>query len=62
MPATPIVLFSVILAILTSTSESSGSSNYVPGELLVRFAPKAAGQQRTFDEQNAILTSIGGGV
>ncbi|NIP24613.1 MAG: hypothetical protein GWN67_09840 [Phycisphaerae bacterium] len=35
---------------------------YEPGELLVRFAPKPDGTQRTPSECNAILTAIEGGV
>ena len=34
---------------------------YVEGELLVRFAPKADGIQRSLTEKNQILTSLGGG-
>jgi subtilisin family serine protease len=34
---------------------------YVPGEVLVRFAPKANGVQRTTAEKNQVLSSLGGG-
>ena len=34
---------------------------YKPGELIVRFRPKANGKQLTTTEQNIILASIGGG-
>lgn len=36
-------------------------ANYAPGELIVRFAPKADGEQRTTAEQNAVLSAINGG-
>lgn len=47
----------------TGSSGASGSLDlgYEPGELLVRFAPKPDGKQRTPDECNSILTSIYGG-
>jgi len=35
---------------------------YEPGELIVRFLPKATGEQRTIAERNAILAAIGGGM
>jgi len=35
--------------------------NYKPGELLVRFAPKADGKQRTLAERNTVLAAIDGG-
>ncbi len=34
---------------------------YKPGELLVRFAPKSDGKQRTLSEKNDFLDSISGG-
>ena len=37
-------------------------ANYVPGELLVRFAPKAEGIQRSTAEKTQILSSLGGGI
>lgn len=36
-------------------------ANYAPGELLVRFAPKADGTQCSTAEKNLILNSLGGG-
>ncbi|MHC4544956.1 MAG: S8 family peptidase [Planctomycetota bacterium] len=36
-------------------------TDYAPGELLVRFAPKAIGIQLNTEEKNDILTSLGGG-
>ena len=35
-------------------------ADYAPGELLVRFAPKAKGIQLSTEEKNEILTSLGG--
>jgi hypothetical protein len=35
---------------------------YEPGELIIRFSPKATGDQRTIAERNAILAAIGGGM
>ena len=37
-------------------------AEYAPGELLVRFAPKANGMQRSTTEKNHILNSLGGGI
>ena len=37
-------------------------AEYVPGEILVRFAPKAGGIQRDTTEKTQILSSLGGGV
>ena len=47
----------------TGSQGVSGPLNlgYEPGELLVRFAPKADGAQRTSVERNEILTEINGG-
>ena len=42
-------------------ADDSNELNYKPGELIVRFAPKAKGIQRSKDERKAILTSIKGG-
>ena len=39
----------------------AADANYAPGELLVRFAPRADGVQRSTAEKNQILTSLGGG-
>jgi hypothetical protein len=54
-------LFSAIifLTIYTSTGLTSDLA-YVPGELLVKFAPKQDGKQRSLTEKNQILTSLGG--
>jgi subtilisin family serine protease len=38
-----------------------GDSAYKPGELIVRFAAKANGNQLSATEKNQILTSVGGG-
>jgi len=35
-------------------------AEYVPGQLLVRFAPKEAGKQLTVSEKNQLLTTLGG--
>jgi subtilisin family serine protease len=35
--------------------------SYVPGELLVRFAPKARGIQHSTAEKNVVLSALGGG-
>ncbi|MHC4462795.1 MAG: S8 family peptidase [Planctomycetota bacterium] len=40
---------------------SAADPPYVPGQLLVRFAPKAKGVQRSMEEKNQILGSLGGG-
>jgi hypothetical protein len=40
----------------------AGNVPYKPGELIVRFAAGANGQQRTSEEKNQILGSLGGGV
>jgi hypothetical protein len=61
MSATPAILSSVVLAILAKTAFSAESAAYVPGELLVRFAPKQNGQRPTLVEQNTILAAVGGG-
>jgi subtilisin family serine protease len=37
-------------------------AEYVPGEILVRFAPKAGSMQRNITEKSQILSSLGGGV
>jgi subtilisin family serine protease len=43
--------------------ETDGATDYgyIEGELLVRFAPEETGIQRTTEEKNQILTSLGGG-
>lgn len=38
----------------------SADAIYKPGELLVRFAPKAGGEQRSAEEKNQILSYLGG--
>ena len=37
-------------------------AEYAPGQLLVRFAPKTNGMQRSTAEKNQILNSLGGGI
>jgi len=37
-----------------------GDTPYKPGELIVRFTPKAAGIQRSAADKNRILSSLGG--
>ncbi|MHC4644376.1 MAG: S8 family serine peptidase [Planctomycetota bacterium] len=37
------------------------NASYKPGELLVRFAPRTNGKQRTKAEREAVLAAIGGG-
>ncbi len=55
-----ISLCSIILIGLSSLAQAN-DLDYKPGELLVRFAPKTNGLQRTKAEQNEILTSINAG-
>ncbi|MHC4575512.1 MAG: S8 family serine peptidase, partial [Planctomycetota bacterium] len=38
------------------------NASYKPGELLVRFAPRADGKQRAKAEKDAVLASIAGGI
>lgn len=47
---------------LSRTSDSYGDLPYAPGELLVRFGPKASGIQRSTTEKNEILISLRGAV
>jgi len=42
-------------------AQTSSNLDYKPGELVVRFAPKRDGMQRTRVQRNALLTSIDGG-
>jgi len=56
------ITMQVSFAYLTVQSiETIGISgvDYVPGEILVRFAPKADGIQKTLEEKNRILSTIG---
>ena len=56
------ILFNTILtAIFCGVVRASESLGYVPGELIVRFAPKADGVQRTTAERNTVLAGIDGG-
>ena len=65
-----VTIFSVALIYMAYAGAPTGSQGasgpvglgYEPGELLVRFAPKLDGTQRTLAECNAILTAINGGV
>ena len=57
---TTLLLFVSYFTFFGSVGAASDLS-YKPGELLVRFAPKTDGKQRTLAEQNDILVSIDGG-
>lgn len=65
-----VTIFSLALIYMAYAGAPSGSNGasgplglgYEPGELLVRFAPKTDGSQRTPAECNAILTAINGGI
>jgi len=57
-------LYIVIIGLLlVSNSIAASDSNlpYKEGELLIRFAPKVAGLQRTKQEHNQILSSLNAG-
>ena len=56
-----IPLLSILCLIVCSSITIASDLGYKPGELLVRFAPKPNGQQRTITERNEILASIVGG-
>lgn len=53
----------VIVAVFSGIviADDPNDLNYKPGELIVRFAPKANGKQRTKAERKDILNSIDGG-
>ena len=52
---------SVICIILLSNYAGASDLPYKEGELLVRFAPKANGKQKTINEHNQILSSFKAG-
>ena len=56
-----IPLLSILCLIVCSSITIASDLGYKPGELLVRFAPKPNGKQRTITERNEILASIEGG-
>ena len=45
----------------TDFTEVAKGAEYVPGEVLVRFAPKERGQLRTVGEKHAIVDAVGAG-
>lgn len=51
----------VICLIIYSSVGFAGDLAYKPGDLIVRFKPKANGDERAIAERNAVLASIGGG-
>ena len=53
-------LYVILFAIIFSPAQAE-DFGYKPGELIVRFALKANGTQRSKDERNSILASINGG-
>jgi len=55
-----LLLAIVCLAVYSSVGLASDLA-YRPGELIVRFAPKADGKQRTKAERNTVLASLEGG-
>jgi hypothetical protein len=56
-----VLLLSIVCLTVYSSLGFASDLPYKPGELIVRFAPKATGAQRTKAEQNEVLTSIDGG-
>jgi subtilisin family serine protease len=55
-----IFIYIILLAVLTGIATAS-APEYVPGELLVRFAPKPDGRQMMTAEREEILASVGRG-
>ncbi len=55
-----IFTYIILLVFLTGIANAS-ATEYVPGELLVRFAPKPDGSQMMTAEREQILASVGGG-
>ncbi|HEW78398.1 MAG TPA: hypothetical protein ENH34_00295 [Phycisphaerales bacterium] len=55
------LLLSILYLIVYSSVTIASDLRYKSGELLVRFAPKPDGKQRTRIERNEILASIVGG-
>jgi len=56
-----VLLLSIVCLTVYSSLGFASDLSYKPGELIVRFAPKANGAQRTKAERNEVLTSIDGG-
>jgi len=56
-----VLLLSIVCLTVYSSLGFASDLPYKPGELIVRFAPKANGAQRTKAERNEVLTSIDGG-
>ena len=54
-------LHAIIYFVLISNCIAASNLSYKEGELLVRFAPKANGTQKTSDERNQILSSFDAG-
>ena len=54
-------LFSIVCLTFYNSVGFASGFGYKPGELIVRFKPKANGKQRTIAERNAVLASIDGG-
>jgi hypothetical protein len=57
-----IVYLSIIFFAVILTSVKAAELPYKEGELLIRFAPKADGIQRTSAERNQILASFDAGI
>jgi hypothetical protein len=51
----------VLFVFVFASVSVADKADYKEGELLVRFTPKANGQQRTKSEKEEILSSIDGG-
>ena len=60
MSTRTIILCTILLVIVSSPARATDLP-YEPGELIVRFAPKANGQQRTKAEKEQLMASLGGG-
>jgi len=56
-----VIYTSIIFLAAVSASANAADLPYKEGELLIRFAPKADGIQRTADERNQILSSFNAG-
>ena len=53
------IILAVIIAGGIVDAGQGGSEKYAPGEVLVRFAAKQDGHQRTISEKNVILAARG---
>jgi subtilisin family serine protease len=56
-----VIIVSVNICLSTPDNYELQDNQYKEGELLVRFAPKPDGQQRSAIEKSQILNSLGGG-